>query len=165
MVLSEPPLMVELRLATDADVEAILADLCVHMSGQQRDVFGEKLLRYVRKPDRDLMVAIHGGQIVGLVCVVEQAEVPGTFLEEVGERLRRFASCTQLLVHPHLRRQGIGTSLFSRLEDWARDRGREGCWLVTHRMADWYRNHFDYEELGRIREKGIEKVIMAKKFE
>lgn len=154
----------ELRLAINSDVEPILAQLTGHMNDQQRAAFRDKLERYVHKPDRDLILAIHGGQVLGLICVIDQAGFPSSLPKKALERLRNFACSTQLLVHPQVRKQGIGNSLQLRAEKWARERGRAGLWLVTHRMAYWYRKHFGYEEVGRINVKNTEKSVMAREF-
>ncbi|MDH4209622.1 MAG: GNAT family N-acetyltransferase, partial [Anaerolineae bacterium] len=128
----------ELKVATEADVEPTVARLSGHMNDQQRAAFRDKLQRYVRKPDRDVILALSGDQIVGFLAVIEEAEVPETLPTSIIQRLLPLASCTNLLVHPDHRRQGIGSSLFRRCEQWARERGRSGCWLITHRMASWY---------------------------
>ena len=154
----------EPELVTIVDVEPTVAQLCAHMNDQQRGAFRDKLERYVNKPDRDLIVALQTGEVLGLVCVIDQAESPSSLPEQTVERLRNFACSTQLLVHPELRKQGIGSRLQLRAEQWAKERGRAGLWLVTHRMADWYRRHFGYEEVGRANEKNTEKIVMAKKF-
>ena len=153
-----------LKVASDSDVETTVAQLSDHMNTRQRAAFRDKLERYVRKRDRDLILAIHGGKVVGLVCVIDRAEFPAHLPKKTVERLRNFACTTQLLVHPQVRKQGIGNSLQLRAEQWARERGRDGLWLVTHRMAYWYRNHFGYEEVGRISVKNTEKSVMAREF-
>jgi GNAT superfamily N-acetyltransferase len=135
------------------------------MNDQQRLVFGDKLERYVRKPDRDLILAMQGDQVLGLVCVIDQMPPPSNFPYQKADQLQNFAFGTQLLVHPSVRRQGVGNSLQLRAEQWARKRGRTGHWLITRRKADWYQRHFGYEEIGRIREKGVEKIVMSKQFE
>jgi len=154
----------QLKVATEEDVETTLCHLAEHMNDEQRTAFRDKLQRYVNKPDRDLILALQGGQVLGLVCVIDQAEFPSSLPEQTVERLRNFACSTQLLVHPGLRKQGIGSRLQLRAEQWARERGRAGLWLVTHRMAHWYRRHFGYEEVGRTDVKNAEKIVMAKEF-
>jgi GNAT superfamily N-acetyltransferase len=154
----------ELKLASEEDVETTVVHLSDHMNDQQRAVFWDKLERYVRKPDRDLILAVQGGQILGLVCIIEQAEFPSSLPKQAAERLQNFASSTQLLVHPRLRKRGIGNSLQHQAEKWARERGRGGLWLVTRRMAYWYRRYFGYEEVARINVKNTDKSVMAKEF-
>ncbi len=155
----------ELKVASETDVQATMQQLTDHMNEKQRDVFRDKLLRYVRKPDRDLILAVRGREILGLVCIIDKGEFPPGFPSDKMDYLRNFALGTQLLVHPSMRRRGIGTSLLLRAELWARERGRAGHWIITHRKADWYRQTFSYEEIARISSKGVKKIVMAKKFE
>ncbi|MDH3773569.1 MAG: GNAT family N-acetyltransferase, partial [Deltaproteobacteria bacterium] len=100
-----------LKVAAEADVQPTLEQLTDHMNDQQRAAFRDKLQRYVRKPDRELIVAVHGGQTLGLVCVIEQAQFPPRFPEQKASHLRNFACGTQLLVHPSFRKQGVGSRL------------------------------------------------------
>ncbi len=154
----------QLIVATEIDVDPALARLGEHMNDLQRAAFRDKLERYVRKPGRDLILATKASQVVGLACVIDRAEFPSSISKETLDRLLNFACSTQLLVQPRMRNQGIGSSLQLRAEEWARERGRSGLCLVTHRMADWYRRHFGYEEVGRVRVRNAEKMVMAKEF-
>ena len=155
----------DLRVATEVDVDPALEALSDHMNDRQRAAFKDKLQRYVRKPDRDLIVAVRGGQTLGLVCVIEQAKFPPSFTEQQASQLQNFCCGTQLLVHPSFRKQGVGGSLLARAQRWAREHGLTGFWIVTHRKADWYKTHFGYQELHRIDDKGVEKILLAKRFE
>ena len=155
----------KLTVATEADVDPTVEALSDHMNDQQRAAFREKLHRYVGKPDRELIVAIRRGQTVGLVCVIEKAQFPPRFPKQKASHLRNFGCGTQLLVHPSFRRQGIGGSLLTRAERWAHEHGLTGFWIVTHRKAAWYKNHFGYQEFHRIVDKGVEKILLAKSFE
>ena len=47
----------QLKIAIDEDVESIVLALTDHMNDEQRAAFRDKLERYVRKPDRDVIVA------------------------------------------------------------------------------------------------------------
>ena len=154
-----------LKVAAEADVQPTLEQLTDHMNDQQRAAFRDKLQRYVRKPDRELIVAVHGGQTLGLVCVIEQAQFPRRFPEQKATHLRNFACGTQLLVHPSFRKQGVGGSLLARAQRWAHEHGLTGFWIVTHRQADWYKTHFGYQEIHRVDDKGVEKILMSKSFE
>ena len=154
----------DLKVAAEADVEPALEQLTDHMNDQQRQAFRDKLLRYIQKPDRDLILAVRGLQVLGLVCVIHQAEFPHGFSEKNMDYLRDFASGTQLLVHPSFRRRGIGGSLLAHAEAWARQRGLPGFWIITHRMAGWYERNFGYQQIARIEVKGVGKFVMAKKF-
>ncbi len=155
----------KLKVATEADVDPAVEELSDHMNDRQRAAFKVKLQRYVRKSDRELIVAVRGGQTLGLVCVIEQAQFPPLFSEQKASLLRNFACGTQVLVHPSFRKQGVGGSLLARAEHWAHEQGLTGFWIVTHRKADWYKTHFGYQEIHRIDEKGVEKILMAKSFE
>ena len=155
----------KLKVATEADVDPAVEELSDHMNDRQRAAFRDKLQRYVRKPDRELIVAVSGDQTLGLVCVIEQAQFPPLFPEQKESLLRNFACGTQVLVHPSFRKQGIGGSLLARAERWAHEQGLTGFWIATHRQADWYKTHFGYQEIHRIDDKGVEKILMAKSFE
>ena len=158
------PLSWDLKVAVEADVEPSLEQLTDYMNDQQRQAFRDKLQRYVQKPDRDLVLAVQGLQVLGLVCVIHQAEFPPGFSKQNMDYLRDFASVTQLLVHPSFRRRGIGGSLLTQAEAWARKRGLAGLWITTHRMAHWYETNFGYKQITRIEVKGVGKAVMAKKF-
>jgi GNAT superfamily N-acetyltransferase len=154
----------QLKIATEADVDPAVEALSEQMNDQQRAAFRDKLQRYVRKPDRELIVAVRGGQTLGLVCVIHQVQFPPRFPEQQASHLRNFASGTQLIVHPSCRRQGIGGSLLAHAEAWAHERGLTGFWIVTHRMVDWYERNFGYQQIARIEVKKVAKTVMAKKF-
>jgi GNAT superfamily N-acetyltransferase len=91
--------------------------------------------------------------------------VPDRISSTRAEAFRNYAALTQLIVHPGVRRKGIGTSLLIGVEGWARSKGKAGFWLVTHRIAHWYQRHFGYKEVDRMSVRGIEKRIMVKEFE
>ena len=155
----------EFKVATDRDVNPAVEALGDHMDDRQRAAFRDKLQRYVRKPGRELIVAVYSGQTIGLVCVIDQAQLPPSFTEQQASQLRNFGCGTQLLVHPSFRKQGVGGSLLNRAEGWAHEHGLTGFWIVTHRKAAWYKSHFGYQEIGRIDDKGVEKILLAKSFE
>ena len=158
------PLSWELKLATETDVDPAVEELSDHMNDRQRAAFKDKLQRYVRKSGRELIVAVRGGQTLGLVCVIEQAQFPPLFSEQKASLLRNFACGTQVLVHPSFRKQGVGGSLLARAEHLAHEQGLTGFWIVTRRKADWYKTHFGYQEIHRIDDKGVEKILLAKSF-
>ena len=155
----------KLKVATEADVDPALEALSDQMNDRQRATFRDKLQRYVRKADRELIVAVSGGQTIGLVCVIEQAQFPPRFPEQKASHLRNFACGTQLLVHPSFRKQGVGGSLLTGAERWAYEHELTGLWIATHRKAEWYKTHFGYQELHRIDDKGVERILLAKSFE
>ena len=155
----------ELKLATEIHVQPTVDQLTDHMSEQQRQAFRDKIQRYIQKPDRDLILAVRGPEVLGLVCVIDQAELPpGLSVENMGY-LKNFASGTQLLVHPSFRGRGIGSSLHIHAESWARKRGLPGYWFITHRMAHWYERDFGYVTVASIEVEGVKKIVMAKSFD
>jgi GNAT superfamily N-acetyltransferase len=155
----------ELKLATEIHVQPTVEQLTVHMNEQQRQAFRDKIQRYIQKPDRDLILAVRGPEVLGLVCVIDQAGLPpGLSAENMGY-LKNFASGTQLLVHPSFRGRGIGSSLHIHAESWARKRGLPGYWFITHRMAHWYERDFGYVTIASIEVEGVKKIVMAKKFD
>ncbi len=152
------------RVASKNDVESSLEQLTDYMTNLRRDVFRKKLHRYVRKPDRELIIAVAGDCILGLACVIFQKDPPEGFESSHIDRLKEFAFNTQLMVHPPYRNQGIGFNLQRYSLQWAEKRGRVGHWLITHRMADWYKRHFNYKEIGRVHMQGVEKIGMIRTF-
>lgn len=154
-----------LREAVEADVPPILEQLTDHMNTKARARFKDKLERYIRKPDRALIIAIKKKQIPGLVCVIEQMDPPAGLEYENSEIFASFAASAQLLVHPEKRRQGIGKSLHQRSLEWAQQRGCKGHWLITRRMADWYKKHFRYVEICRFKMRGTRKTALMKRFD
>ena len=155
----------ELILARERDVQPTVEQLADEMNDQQRQAFRDKILRYIQKPDRDLILAVRGLQILGLVCVIDQARLPPGLSVENLDCLKNFASGTQLLVHPSFRSRGIGSSLHTKGETWARKRGFPGYWFITHRMAHWYEKDFGYLKIASIEVEGVKKIVMAKKFD
>lgn len=149
-------------IAGAADVLGAVQSLSGHMNVEQRERFEDKLNRYVRKADRDLILALDGDEVLGFYTIIEQDDLAPDIPEASRRWLQGFACCTGLLVHPDCRCRGIGASLHRRGEQWARERSKPGLWLSTRRHADWYRRHFGYDEVGRVLVKGIERTIMAK---
>jgi len=153
-----------LIVAEAGDVNSAVASLSGHMDAEQRKKFEEKLNRYVRKPDRDLILAVSGKMVLGFYTVIDQDDLPDTISDATREHLIGFACGTGFMVRSDYRRRGVGESLQQRVEQWAKERGKPGFWLSTRRQAEWYRKHFGYEEVGRVVVKGIERTIMAKTF-
>jgi len=151
-------------VASREDVDPAVTQLSGHMDDGKRRAFRDKLERYVRKPDRDLIIAVNNAAVLGFYCVIEALSTPEHLADPVVEILRHFATCTGLFVDPRHRRKGIGAGLVLRGEQWAEERGRTGLWLVTHRAASWYERHFGYEPVARVQEKGVAKTLMARCF-
>jgi GNAT superfamily N-acetyltransferase len=152
----------QLKKATNADVEATAAVPGHPVNSRRQEVLRDKLKRYARKPDRDFFIAVNGETVLGFTCVMEERDVPIYLPLSTKKFLRSFACSTVLVVRPDFRGRGIGGGLVRCWEQWARERGRSGVWLVTHRMARWYRQCFGFEAVGRIRVKNVEKMVMAK---
>lgn len=150
-----------IRKALPEDVSVAVSALSGHMTPGQRVAFEDKLDRYARKPDRDLYVALVGGQIVGFGCVIDKSPAPLNQPFSSKPLFNTHASITGLMVLPGSRRQGIGMELVQQLEAWAWKRNRQGIWLITHQMAAWYRKHFGYREVGKVIINKVEKAIMA----
>jgi GNAT superfamily N-acetyltransferase len=148
----------ELRTATQRDVQEILT----LMNGHQDPRLVRKLNGYVRKPDRDLILAVTDDGILGFVCALEKDENPGELPGEMAAIIKDFAAFTQLWVVPEFRKNGIGSCLMRSGEQWARERSITGSWHITHRMAGWHRKHLGYRELGRVVVKGVLKTVMVK---
>ena len=83
------------------------------MNDQQRAAFRVKLQRYVHKPDRELILTVNGGQVLGLVCVIRQMELPSNFKFQKADHLRNFAFGSQLLVHPDVPRASVIAFIFN----------------------------------------------------
>jgi ribosomal protein S18 acetylase RimI-like enzyme len=149
---------VAVRTAVPADVEEIL-DL---MNGHRDPRLVRKLKGYVRKPDRDLILAVKDDKILGFICMLEKDENLGDLPGEMPDIVKEYAAITQLWVVPEFRNRGIGRLLVRSGEQWARARSIAGFWLVTHRMAAWYRKHLGYRELGRVNARGVVKTVMVK---
>lgn len=150
--------------AAPEEVPAVVDHLAGAMPVDRREALRDKLQRYVRKPDRTLLVAHQGRLGLGFNCVIERDTVPPGLAPQEVHRLADFACCNGLLVHPDYRRRGIGAALQLEAEHWARQRDRRGIWLITHRRADWYRKHFGYREIGSTFVKGVEKRVLCKEF-
>ncbi len=154
----------EIREAEEADVPLILEQLTDHMTDKARDRFKDKLERYIRKPDRELIVAAKKERILGIVCVIDKMPPPDGLEYGSPEIFESFAGSTQLLVHPDQRRQGIGKSLHQNSLEWAQKKGCKGHWLITRRMAPWYEKHFGYVQIGRFQTQGTHKTALIKRF-
>jgi len=115
-----------LRLAVEADVEPAVSQLSGHMDEGNGVPSAIKLKRYVRKPDRDLIIAVSNAAVLGFYCVIERCPLPRILPTRWVQILRSLASCTGLLVDARHRKQGIGAGLVRRGEEWAKERGRAG---------------------------------------
>jgi len=124
-------------------------------------VFLDKLQRYAAKPDRALFFAESAGKIIGFATIIERAEVPLTMAETAANLLQEYACGTGLMVLPEYRRRGVARILVQRWEEWAQACGRQGVWIVTRQMAEWYQRYFHYVVLGTTVRHGVEKTVLA----
>ena len=155
----------ELRFGTSQDVDATIEQLSDDMDEQERERRRRKLHLCARELDQELILAVKDGRILGYFCVVAYDEPPSGLAGYKAERLKDFACGTQLQVHPEFRKRGIGTSLFLQAERWARERGKPGFWMITHRKAYWYKRDFGYEELDKVWAKKTYKTVLSKEFD
>jgi GNAT superfamily N-acetyltransferase len=74
----------------------------------------------------EMVVALDRGEVVGGASgtVLMQPDKPTAF------------QVSELVVHHDVRRQGIGTRLFERISDLARDRGCEDIWIAVNADND-----------------------------
>jgi GNAT superfamily N-acetyltransferase len=158
------PLAWEPIVASVGDAARAACQLGAAFSPARRAAFQDKLERYARKPKRVLFLAVCGSRVLGFVTAIEAQEAPASLSHAAAGYLKDHAALTGLLVDPRCRRQGIGEGLLRRAEQWCRERGKAGAWLVTHRMADWHRRHLGYREVGRILHRRAEKRVMARHF-
>ncbi|MFF5783787.1 GNAT family N-acetyltransferase [Streptomyces sp. NPDC012693] len=134
----------EIRAATAADIEAVVAMLADDPLGAQRespDDLGPYLTAYERlasDPHQHLVVAVRAGKVVG---TLQLTVIPG---------LSRRGSTRSIIegvrVHADERGSGLGTQLI----EWAvEESGRQGCRLVQL-TSDVTRTdaHRFYERLG-----------------
>ncbi|MEU9293529.1 GNAT family N-acetyltransferase [Streptomyces sp. NPDC048266] len=134
----------EIRAATAADLEAIVAMLADDPLGAQRESpndLGPYLTAYERlasDPHQHLVVAVRGGKVVG---TLQLTIIPG-----LSRRGATRSIIEGVRVHADERGSGLGTQLI----EWAvEESGRQGCRLVQL-TSDVTRTdaHRFYERLG-----------------
>lgn len=84
-------------------------------------VDSDQAARFLADPGHEMVLAIAGGQPVGMASgtvVLHPDKIPSLFVNEVG-------------VRDEWQRQGIATALLTRLFDIARARGCKGIWVAT----------------------------------
>ncbi|MCJ7830839.1 MAG: GNAT family N-acetyltransferase [Desulfobacterales bacterium] len=158
------PLAWEPIVASAGDAARAACQLGAGFSPARRAALQDKLERYARKPRRVLILAVCGSRVLGFVTAIEAQAAPASLSQSAILHLKDLAAMTGLLVDPRCRGRGIGEGLLRRAEQWCRERGKPGAWLVTHRMADWHRRHLGYREVGRILHRRAEKRVMARHF-
>jgi len=127
---------VSIRIARTADAEAI-ADLTAQLGYDlSPSTAAERLSRLLTRSDQQFLVAELDQDVVGWIHVVLFDYI------ESGP----FAVIGGLVVDRHQRRQGIGTLLMARAEEWAREQGSSvvRLWSSASRTVA----HRLYERLG-----------------
>jgi GNAT superfamily N-acetyltransferase len=150
--------------ALPSDVDRGVHDLSRDMDPKLIYVFLDKLQRYAAKPDRALFFAESAGKIIGFATIIDRAEAPEGMAEPVVHLLQNYACGTGLMVLPEFRRRGVARILVQQWEQWAQDYGRQGVWIVTRQMAEWYQHCFQYVVLGTTVRHGVEKTVLAGSF-
>lgn len=150
--------------ALPGDVDRGFHDLSRDMDPNLVHVFLDKLQRYAEKPDRALLFAEAEGKIIGFATIIEQADAPEGMEAAVAHLLQGYGCGTGLMVLPEFRRRGVARILVRQWEQWAQACGRQGVWLVTRQMGDWYQRYFNYAVLGTTMRHGVEKTVLAGNF-
>ena len=158
------PLAWEPIVASAEDAARAARQLGAGFSTAHRARLQDKLERYTRKPDRVLILAVCGSRVLGFVTAMEAPAAPAGLPQSAVLQLQGLGELSGLLVDPRCRMRGIGERLMRLAEQWCRERGHRGAWLITHRMADWHRRHLGYREVGRILHQRAEKRVMARHF-
>lgn len=155
----------ELRTAAPEEIPRVIDQLGFAMKDEERERRRRKLTLCATEPHSDVILAVSGERILGYLAIVEYDPPRPDLPAAAAARLADCAFPTQLLVHPGFRRRGIGGGLMRRGEQWARERGKQGVWGVTHRRADWYRSAFGYETVGTVWERDTHKTVIVKRFD
>lgn len=150
--------------ALPSDVDRGFRDLSRDMDPNLVHVFLDKLQRYGTKPDRALLFAEAEGKIIGFATIIDRADAPEGMDKAVVHLLQDYACGTGLMVLPEFRRRGVARLLVQHWEQWARSFGRQGVWIVTRQMADWYQRYFHYSVLGITVRHGVKKTVLAGDF-
>ncbi len=141
-------------------IDKAFQDLSRDMDPRFVHVFLDKLQRYAIKPDRALFLAQQQGHIIGFATIIDNSPAPREFAELA--ILQNYACGTGLMVLVEYRHNGVASCFVREWENWAMERGFEGVWVVTRKMADWYRVHFDYSLLGDIVRNNTKKTLLVK---
>ncbi|MBU1420293.1 MAG: GNAT family N-acetyltransferase [Proteobacteria bacterium] len=144
------------------DVDRGFHDLSRDMDPSLVHVFLDKLQRYAAKPDRALFFAESAGKIIGFATIIDRAEAPEGMGEDVAHLLQNYGCGTGLMVLPEFRRRGVARILVQHWQQWAQASGRQGVWIVTREMADWYQRCFHYSVLGTTVRHGVKKTVLAR---
>jgi len=145
------------------DYEDAAASLSRHQGPELQLAFKDKVERYTRKQDRDVIIARIENEIVGYCLVIDQLTPPEALSPDIFQRLSSYGCITGLGVNPEWRENGIGARLVREGLEWAKHRGLPGVWLRTRVMAEWYKKHIQFERVGSmIVKKTVIKAVLAK---
>jgi GNAT superfamily N-acetyltransferase len=150
--------------AAPAHVAAAYQNLNRDMNPEFVHVFLDKLERYARKPDRALFLIEYQKNIIAFATIIDSAPVPDILSKEQVSLLTGYSCGTGLMVLPEYRKNGVASLLVNQWEEWSLKNGLPGIWVVTKKMDEWYRKHFDYSYLTRIKRRGVKKTILHKQF-
>lgn len=150
-------------IASYDEYENAATSLSRHQGPELQLAFKDKVERYTRKQDRDVILARIEDDIIGYCLVIDQLTPPDSLSPEFFQRLSSYGCITGLGVNPEWRENGIGASLVRQGLEWAKDHGLPGIWLRTRVMAEWYKKHLQFERVGSmIVKKTVKKAVLAK---
>jgi GNAT superfamily N-acetyltransferase len=161
-----PPLSNSCKVLTagPADVDRAFCDLSRDMDPNFVHVFLDKLQRYAAKSDRALFLAEYQDRIIAFATIIDKAPAPDGSDESTVRLFGSHACGTGLMVLPEFRRQGVAAILVNHWEKWATRNKRQGIWVISRQMADWYQRHFAYSIHGVTIRHGVKKTILLKTF-
>ncbi len=156
------PLVVTVLTAGPTDVDKAFYDLKRDMDPKCVHVFLDKLQRYAAKSDRALFLAEHQDRTIAFATIIDEAPAPEESSTSTIHLLNTSACGTGLMVLPEFRRRGVAATLIQHWENWALENNRQGIWVVTRQMADWYQHYFSYSPHGVTTRHGVKKTVLFK---
>ena len=167
MINSSPPLSLSCDFieAEVGDVNKAFHDLKRDMNPVFVHVFLDKLERYAAKPDRALFLARLNDNFIGFATIIDQSPPPKESNDKNINLLQKYACGTGLMVLPEFRHKGVASRFVMHWELWAKRNCLSGIWVVTRRMADWYKNCFHYSVIGTTVRHKVEKTVLARSFD
>ncbi len=145
-------------------VDQAFHDLNRDMDPDLVHVFLDKLQRYAAKPDRALFLARHRDRYIAFASIIDHSPPPENVSESDSDILKKRACITGLMVLPEFRNKRVATALIHTMENWAMKNNRDGIWLITRQMADWYQRCFQYRMHATLFTKGVQKSLLTKPF-
>ncbi len=150
--------------ATPEHVASAYQDLNRVMNPEFVHIFLDKIERYARKPDRALFLVQYQNSTIAFTTIIDKAPVPDELTVEQATPLMGYSCATGLMVLPEFRKKGVASLLVKQWEVWSREKGCQGIWVVTKKMGEWYRKHFNYLQVELIERQGVKKTILKKSF-